>query len=340
MTKKRIVVLMMALMLIISTIAIFLVSCTSENAEEEAEPTISATDNTNENDNEEVYPMPKFMSFSAMALERSATGYISVNVSATVLPVDAAVDKSVDWLVAWSDDTKTEPVSDYITVTPTSDGSANATIKCFKAFEGDIIITVKTRAANFFDTCKVSFIGKPTSFNVSTNSASLTSGSFGSYYALGSSSSYQFNLNAANEINQLGDLNYEVQVIAHGSIVTKDQDYNTKTDGITWIDGTESTLNLSSITQVSNYEPTLYDISLVGDVLTITVNCTLEDYYSSSVRTSNKVTYYDKFYSYSNNDWYYEVVITETNSGLMQKFNFRPVKGISAVDLAFNTLSF
>lgn len=339
MTKKRIVTLMMAMLLLISTIVMSLASCTSNEVEDE-NTTVSANDNVNENEEEKVYSMPKLMSFSAAALERSATGSIDVNVSATVLPVDAQVDKSVDWTVKWADSTKTEPVSDYLTVTPTSDGSANAKISCFKAFEGDIIITVKTRAADFYDTCTVTFIGKPTALSISTNSTVANNSNFGSYYSLGSSSSYKFNINASNAINQLGDLNYDVQVKAHGSIVTKDQDYNTSNDNITWIDGTESTLNLSSITQISKYEPTLYDISLDGNVLTITVNCTLEDYYSNSVRTSSKVTYSDKFYSYSNDSWYYEVIITETTSGLTQSFKFRPVKGISSVDLAFNTLSF
>ena len=140
MTKKRIVTLMMAMLLLISTIVVSLVSCTSNEVEDE-NTTVSANDNVNENEEEKVYSMPKLMSFSAAALERSATGSIDVNVSATVLPVDAQVDKSVDWTVKWADSTKTEPVSDYLTVTPTSDGSANAKISCFKAFDGDIIIT-------------------------------------------------------------------------------------------------------------------------------------------------------------------------------------------------------
>ena len=85
------------------------------------------------------------LKMSAQAVT-AADNSVSKTLTATVTPDDAN-DKSVDWSIAWmSGATRAEEaVTDYVTVTPESDGALVATVTCHKAFPGDkAVITVKT----------------------------------------------------------------------------------------------------------------------------------------------------------------------------------------------------
>lgn len=68
--------------------------------------------------------------------------------TATVYP-DTATNKEMDWSVAWIDENssfaKGKSVSDYVTVTPTSDGALTANITCKQAFGAQIKVTVVSR---------------------------------------------------------------------------------------------------------------------------------------------------------------------------------------------------
>lgn len=68
--------------------------------------------------------------------------------TATVYP-DTATNKEMDWSVAWKDESssfaKGKSVSDYVTVTPTSDGALTANITCKQAFGAQIKVTVVSR---------------------------------------------------------------------------------------------------------------------------------------------------------------------------------------------------
>lgn len=69
--------------------------------------------------------------------------------TATISPSNAA-DKTVDWTVAWvnagSSWANGKTVTDYVTVTPTSDGALTATVECLQAFGEQIKVTVTSRA--------------------------------------------------------------------------------------------------------------------------------------------------------------------------------------------------
>lgn len=87
---------------------------------------------------------------------------VSKTLTATVLPEDAP-DKSVDWSVMWvvpiSEDAV---VTDYVTVTPQSDGSNVATVTCHQEFEGGVIhVVCTTRVGGFEAICRVSYDGVP-----------------------------------------------------------------------------------------------------------------------------------------------------------------------------------
>lgn len=81
--------------------------------------------------------------------------------TATITP-DNATNKAVDWAVAWVTsshsgniegradgwvDGEDEPdeVTDYVTVTPTSDGALTATVECLQAFDTQVCVTVTSR---------------------------------------------------------------------------------------------------------------------------------------------------------------------------------------------------
>ncbi len=72
-----------------------------------------------------------------------------LEVTATITP-ENATNKTVDWSVAFQNASSAwasgKNVSDYVTVTPDSDGSLKATVKNLKAFGEKIVVTVTSRA--------------------------------------------------------------------------------------------------------------------------------------------------------------------------------------------------
>ncbi len=67
---------------------------------------------------------------------------------ATVTP-DSATNKAVDWSVSFVDPSSGwangKDVSDYVTVTPVSDGALTANVECLQAFASQIKVTVSSR---------------------------------------------------------------------------------------------------------------------------------------------------------------------------------------------------
>ena len=91
----------------------------------------------------EPIPMPSLLTFRAAG----DSEYSSISVEAVVLPANAS-DKSVNWSVTFADPSSDwatgKAVADYLTVIPTSSGSAKATIKCLQPFGEQIIVTVSS----------------------------------------------------------------------------------------------------------------------------------------------------------------------------------------------------
>ena len=270
----------------------------------------------------------------------AANGSVSKTLTAYVYPEDAK-NKAVDWTIEWMDTEETKDISEYLTLTPDSDGSATAQLTCLQAFDGEALVTVTSREGAFFDTCRVLFVGNPSSVNVSCDALSLKSGSFGTYYEIGAGNSYTFDITPDNVFGTVGaECNYTFEVKGHGSFKTQTQYYYTVNDGKTWEEGTEQTVNIADVTTVSKYEPSVFDWSVSGNKLTVNVNCTLESYYTSSVRNGNMITYENKFREYTDDNWYYEVIVTETNSGVSTSFKVRPVKTVTNVVLADDIVTF
>lgn len=102
----------------------------------------------------EVHAMAKAMTFrtakslAATPETQAASDYASVTLQATVLP-EYAEDKAVDWSVqfAGANEWSTgKNVADYLTVTPSADGSTTATVQCLQPFGERIQIVVTSRA--------------------------------------------------------------------------------------------------------------------------------------------------------------------------------------------------
>ena len=94
--------------------------------------------------------MPMAMTFrSARSLDGVEAAYDSVTLKATVEPINAT-DKRLDWSVSFvnpSDAWATgKTVTDYVTVTPTSDGADTATVQCLQDFGAKIKVTAASRA--------------------------------------------------------------------------------------------------------------------------------------------------------------------------------------------------
>ena len=277
----------------------------------------------------------------ALAMQASAAsnGGVSKELTATVYPSDAR-NKAVDWTLEWLDTEKTDNLSEYLTLVPSSDGANTATLTCLKAFEGEALITVTTREGGYIDTCRVVFVGDPTSLTVSCD-ATTASGSFGSYYELGVGNSYTFDLTPDNAFGFVGaECSYSYTVTGYGSFKVQQQKYSTSYGTRTWVEGTEKTVNIKDVTTVSKYEPSVFDWAIDGNKLTVTVNCTLDSYYTDSVRVENTITYDDKFREYTDDNWYYEVKVTETNSGVSHMFKVRPVKVVTNVVLGDDVITF
>ncbi len=102
-------------------------------------------------DSDKIYAMPAGMVFSSakqLNAEPSEETEKSVTITATIEPADAT-NQSVDWSVAFVNADSTwasgKTVTDYITVTPTSDGSLTATVTCKQAFGEQIQIICTAR---------------------------------------------------------------------------------------------------------------------------------------------------------------------------------------------------
>ena len=124
----------------------------------------------NELESGKVHDLPKGLAFrSATSLANGE--YDTVTVKATVKPENATY-KEVDWAISWDQEEidkqediwnswwqGDEQITDYVTVTPTTDGSTTATVKCLQPFGVPAIITVTSRNnSNAKATCRVDFV--------------------------------------------------------------------------------------------------------------------------------------------------------------------------------------
>ena len=345
-------------------------------AEEEQTEQAAVTDGEgNAMDEDIVYPMPEKMSFSAAAFAQPLAQFgepsgttvtspqsVDVRIEAYVYP-ESAANKAVDFSVAWGNAPThgSEQVSNYLTVTPDSDGSTTATVSCKKSFGDDtIIITVTTREGGYTATCTVSFTGIASGIEITSSTATKKSTSArGEYYELGTSKTYTFNIGLTNAFNDAAGNLSVTEIGGEGNMYFGNGSYN---DG--------GYINFTDMVQKSIGEfadDFITSATISGNTLTVkTGSKILENYYSSYGPDEYFITdiYYDRYVVEMNDDWsikdssdtfrnqnaksnaqnigscYFYVTVKDSISGLTETVRLWLVSSVSGVSLSQTELEF
>ncbi len=253
------------------------------------------------------------LSASPMVMAANAS-YIEQTLTATVLPATAS-NKTVDWSVSWADSSNTANVTDYVTVTPKSNGSNVCTVTCKKAFTGNIIVTVTTRESGYTAECIVSYVGKPTDITVTSNLSEQSDG-----YHVGVGNTYTFNVGLLNPLGAVGSSykDISVEVTGVGSVVLGYYEQNVSSGNKTWYDSSNNTVTLDSLK--NNFITANY----ANGVLTVNTLKSIESYYESMQRLDSGRTraYENAFRSYAS-DCYFTVKLTEKTTGISKTVKIR-----------------
>ena len=345
-------------------------------AEEEQTEQAAVTDGEgNAMDEDIVYPMPEKMSFSAAAFAQPLAQFgepsgttvtspqsVDVRIEAYVYP-ESAANKEVDFSVAWGNAPThgSEQVSNYLTVTPDSDGSTMATVSCKKSFGDDtIVITVTTREGGYTATCTVTFTGIASGIEITSSTATKKSTSErGEYYELGTSKTYTFNIGLTNAFNDAAGNLSVTEIGGEGNMYFGNGSYN---DG--------GYINFTDMVQKSIGEfadDFITSATISGNTLTVkTGSKILENYYSSYGPDEYFITdiYYDRYVVEMNDDWsikdssdtfrnqnaktnaqnigscYFYVTIKDSISGLTETVRLWLVSSVNGVSLSQTELEF
>ena len=209
----------------------------SPSAEEQEQAAVIDGDG-NAMDAETLYRMPEKMTFTAAGSGiplaqfgepegTTSTARAEVRIEAYVVPENAN-NREVDFSVAWGEGAQrsAEPVTDYVTVTPESDGSRVATVACIKGFGDDIIlITVTTRDGGFQATCTVTFEGAPSSLKFMYNDTEYSSSS---EITVQANAEYSVKLKLVGEFGEVGEKFGDFEVVS----VTMQGKFNAKREGV------------------------------------------------------------------------------------------------------------
>ena len=305
----------------------------------------------------QIYEMPSVLTFSSDATTAADTGHTaSVTLTATVLPVEAT-NKLVDWSVAWgvANQHGEENVTDYVTVTPQSDGSNVATVTCHKAFGNDeIIVTVTTRDGGFSANCQVLYAGVPTIIKISPTGANVITDSKWdniSIVEVECPKTYSFEIALDNEFGLVGSAftpQYKLSAVAYGSINAKRDIYNasgvfqnTMYSEIPFVvhDVFESNGYISASFQKPGGFVNVNTVSIVNGKLSVEAEDMPSSLSGISADRNGKAVY--SFDSYVDGKLpYIAVTVTEVNTGISATINIRTVSGVQSVSLSNTTLSF
>ena len=289
--------------------------------EEQTEQAAVVDGDGNAMDEDIVYPMPAKMSFSALALAEARAGdptsstvaaseqSVEVQIEAYVMP-ENATNRKVDFSIAWGEGAQrsAEPVTNYVTVTPQSDGSRIATVACKQGFGDDtILITVTTRDGGFQATCTVTFEGTPSSLKFVYNNTEYSSTS---EITLRANEEYSIGLQLEGELGEVGEKFGNFEVVS----VTMQGKFNATRRGI----NNGSTLYEDTIViDLENPTYYAYDIATGGNGSQVTfdashfIECSIEGntlivnairsetsflYPTMPPRTGTRVTYDSAYY--------------------------------------------
>lgn len=344
----------MALLLAVVTVfsAMTLVACTPEDL-------FSAmTDAEEATTLEPIHIQPEASPFITVSVSpvtiatTSSGATLKQTLTATILPATTE-NKTVDWTVAWADGSGSGDVSKYITVTPESDGSTNATVTCYKPFSGDIVITVITREGGFTAQCICNYVGNPTSLVIEPTGATVVSDSKWNIRVaeLKSGNTYYFDLLPSNAFGSTGSAftpDYDISIQAHGSMNTSQKNYDSSGAVTSTVNGVVD-LSVADLIDTQGYcyayfaktggLHTFVNVRIENGKLRIEAEEDPAAYTWTTGNQLGKATCV--FNGYTDGKIpYVTVTITEKKTGLVQTIHIRTVSSVQGVSLSRTHMSF
>lgn len=213
------------------------------------------------------------MKINAVALTED--GETVQRLTATVTPADAT-DVKVDWSIEWGETTVSwgsgsqGTVTDYVTVTPTSDGALTADVKCLDAFGTQAIVTASIRGrSDVSATCLVDFVQKYEDVSATLKFQNGT-GSQDKTWTLGSSTSVTAGFPASKSTSELAAFNGSGSVTAaYSDVYTIDGGAASVNISYAYTDEYVAALAAAGVTRTANSYQTLAS-SLSGNTATLT----------------------------------------------------------------------
>ena len=256
---------------------------------------------------------------------------VSKKIQAIIEP-STAKNASVDWSVEWGEKQNGE-VTDYLTVTPDSDGSLSATVTCKQPFSGEIVVVCVTRQGKYVATCTVTYAGQPTDMALSGNTPE-TDGA----YRFGIGNTYEYAIEMSNPFGLVGEKfnDISVSVTGVGQVVLGYMEHFQAQNKDKWYDTSDETVEYDSL------KDALISASFANGKLTIKTLSAVEDFYRGTGRMDGGRTifYEGKFRSYVT-DCYFNVTLTERNSGCSKTIKVVYDPGVvTGVNMSRNEMEF
>ena len=350
--KTKFVALLMSVVTILT--AVSLASCDPGDLFSDTE----AEDTTASETAESLHIQPEmspFITVSVSPMTVSVTNNkttLKQTLVATIQPATTE-NKEVDWTVAWADSTGAGDVSDYITVTPESDGSTTATVTCYQPFTGDIVITVITRDGGFTARCLCNYVGKPTSLAIEPTGATTVSDSKWNIRVaeVKSGNIYYFDLLPSNAFGSVGSTftpDYDISIQAHGGIDTHQKNYDS-TGAVIGTVNANVELTVADLMDTQGYcyayfpktggLHTFLTVRIEDGKLKIEAKDDPSSYTYTTGSQLGKATC--AFSGYTDGKLpFVTVTVTEKNSGLTQTIHVRTASAVQSVSLSRSRMSF
>ena len=281
---------------------------------------------------EQATEQPLKLSLSNAIFEaQSETASISKQIEAIITP-STAKNAEVDWSVEWGNNQSGE-VTDYITVTPETDGALKATVTCKQPFTGEIVVVCVTRQGGYVATCTVTYAGQPTDITL-TGSTQETDGA----YRFGSGNTYEYAVEMSNPFGSVGEKfnNVTVSVTGVGQVILGYMEHFQTQNKDKWYDASDTTVEYDSL------KDALISASYANGKLTIKTLSAVEDFYRGTGRMDGGRTifYEGKFRSYVT-ECYFNVTLTERNSGCSKTIKVVYDPGVvTGVNMSQNEMEF
>ena len=174
---------------------------------------------------------------SPLAGSVNANQTVSKKIQAIIEP-STAKDAAVDWSVEWGEK-QNGAVTDYLTVTPDSDGSLSATVTCKQPFTGEIVVVCVTRQGKYVATCTVTYAGQPTEITL-TGITQETDGA----YRFGIGNTYEYAVEMSNPFGAVGEKfnDIAVSVTGVGQVVLGYMEHFQAQNKDKWYDASDTTV--------------------------------------------------------------------------------------------------